>query len=281
MSGSLRGTPPVLILVAIQDLVNLASCIRIAKNFGVMDVRLVQPECPIDHYRIEGVAHNTADLLDRMTIHDSLDEAFADLTHVVALTGRERTAKRTTLRPREAAGALVERSLVGRVGILAGREAHGLQNDELDRCAELVTISANPEYASLNLAQAWAIMAHEVWAARGGDAIPLKAPRHAAGPATHEQLEALFADWEAALTAIQFFKKREPELVMRGFREVIFRADPDGREATLLRAIGLEIGHFLRRSGVLPPLAGRNAPGTSAGGPGRDADTPSDEQASS
>lgn len=266
MSDTLRGTPPVLILVAIQDLVNLASCIRIAKNFGVMDVRLVQPECPIDHYRIEGVAHNTADLLDRMTIHDSLDEAFADLSHVVALTGRERTAKRTTLRPREAATMLVERSHAGRVGILAGREAHGLQNEELDRCAELVTISANPAYPSLNLAQAWAIMAHELWVARGGDEIPLKPPRHAAGPATHAQMEALFHDWQGALTAIQFFKKRDPELVMRGFREVIFRADPDGREATLLRAIGLEVGHYMRRSGLLPP-AGRG------GGEGTPSDT--------
>ena len=262
MTDQLQGEPPVLVLVAIQDLVNLASCIRIAKNFGVMDVRLVQPECPIDHYRIEGVAHNTADLLERMTIHDSLDEAFADLTHVVALTGRERTAKRTTLRPREAAAELVERSRVGRVGILAGREAHGLQNEELDRCAQLVTISANPDYSSLNLAQAWAVMAHELWVARGGDAIPLKPPRHAAGPATHEQLEALFQDWEGALTAIQFFKKRDPELVMRGFREVIYRADPDGREATLLRAIGLEVGHYMRRAGLLPPRPRESAAGT-------------------
>lgn len=273
MSEPLRGTPPVLILVAIQDLVNLASCIRIAKNFGVMDVRLVQPECPIDHYRIEGVAHNTADLLDRMTIHDSLDEAFADLSHVVALTGRERTAKRTTLRPREAAAMLVDRSQVGRVGILAGREAHGLQNEELDRCAELVTISANPAYPSLNLAQAWAIMAHELWVARGGDEIPLKPPRHAAGPATHAQMEALFHDWQGALTAIQFFKKRDPELVMRGFREVIFRADPDGREATLLRAIGLEVGHYMRRNGLLPAIDPAREQGTPSDEPGTEGDS--------
>ncbi|MES2125061.1 MAG: TrmH family RNA methyltransferase [Gemmatimonadota bacterium] len=249
--------PPVLILVAVQDLVNLASCVRIAKNFGIEEIRLVAPECPVDHYRIEGVAHNTADLLDRMTVHDTIDEAFADLDYVQALTGRERTAKRTTLRPREAAAALAERSRSGKVGILAGREDHGLSNEELDRCAELVTISANPAYSSLNLAQAWAVMAHETWVARGGDAIPLKAPRHATGPAGHQELEALFADWEASMHAIEFFKKRQADLVMRGFREVIFRADLDRREAGLFRAIGLEIGHFLRRKGLLPPLVRR------------------------
>jgi TrmH family RNA methyltransferase len=248
---------PVLVLVAVQDLVNLASCIRVAKNFGVTEIRLVAPECPVDLYRIEGVAHNTADVLERMTIHDTIDAAFADLTYVQALTGRERTAKRTTLRPREAAVELVDRSREGKVGILAGREDHGLTNEELDRCAELVTISANPEYSSLNLAQAWAVMGYETWVARGGDQIPLKKPRHAAGPTTHQELEALFGDWEASMHAIEFFKKRQADLVMRAFREVIYRADLDVREAGLFRAIGLEIGHYLRRKGLLPPLVRR------------------------
>ena len=199
-----------------------------------------------------GLNHRTApvDLLERMTVHDTLDEAFADLTFIHGLTGRERTAKRTVLRPRPAAADLVERSGSGRVGILAGREAHGLSNDELDRCDALVTISANPEYNSLNLAQATAVYLHEVWVARGGDALPLKAPRHTADPATHELLEALFASWERSLHDIEFLKTRQPDLVMRTFREIIYRANPDGREAALLRAIGLEIGNYLRRKGL-------------------------------
>ena len=242
--------PPVLVLVAVQDLVNLASCIRVAKNFGIEQVRLVAPECPVDFYRIEGVAHNTIDLLEKMTVHDTLDEAFADLTYIYGLTGRERSAKRTVLRPRAAAEDLVVRSGSGRVGILAGREAHGLNNYELDRCDVLVTISANPAYNSLNLAQATAVFLHEVWVARGGDGIPLKAPRHVADPATHELLEAVFASWEASLHDVEFLKTRQPDLIMRTFREIIYRANPDGREASLLRAIGLEIGHFLRRKGL-------------------------------
>lgn len=250
--GALPGRPPVLVLVAVQDLVNLASCVRVAKNFGIDTIRLVAPECPVDFYRIEGVAHNTGDVLERMTVHDTLDEAFADLTYVHGLTGRERTAKRTVLRPRAAAGDLAARSLAGPVGILAGREDHGLTNAELDRCDALVTISANPQYSSLNLAQSVAVFCHEVWVARGGDEQPLKPPRHAAGPATHEQLEALFGSWEAALHDIEFLKTRQADLVLRTFREIVYRANPDSREASLLRAIGLEIGHFLRRKGVAP-----------------------------
>ena len=249
MTDAELGAPPVLVLVAVQDFVNLAQCIRVAKNFGIEQVRLVAPECPVDFYRIEGVAHNTIDLLERMTTHDTLDEAFADLTYIYGLTGRERTAKRTVLRPRAAAADLVERSGTGPVGILAGREAHGLSNEELDRCDVLVTISANPAHTSLNLAQATAVFLHEVWVARGGDELPLKPPRHTADPATHELLESLFSSWESSLHQIDFLKTRQPDLVMRTFREIIYRANPDGREAALLRAIGLEIGHFLKRTG--------------------------------
>jgi TrmH family RNA methyltransferase len=242
-----RSTAPVLVLIAVQDLVNLASCLRVAKNFGIDSVRLVAPECSIDFYRIEGVAHNTGDLLDRMTVHERLDEALADLGYVQALTGRPRTAKRLSLRPRAAAAELVARAAEGPVGILAGREDKGLTNDELDRCDALVTISTNPDYTSLNLVQAVAVHCHEVWVARGGDGIPFKPPRRRSGPATHDQLEALFADWRESLEAIEFFKSRQPDLVMRALREVVFRAAPDAREAAMLRGMALEIRHYLAR----------------------------------
>lgn len=254
-------TAPVLVLVAVQDLVNLASCIRVAKNFGITEIRLVQPECSLDPVRLEGIAHHAGDVIAKMQVFDDLDAAFADLVYVQALTGRERTAKRTMLRPRPGAAELLERSGAGRVGILAGREDHGLQNEELDRCDALVTISANPDYTSLNLAQATGIYCYETWLARGGDDIRFKPPRHKAPLAPHAEIEALFRDWEAALTAIEFFKKREAELVMRGFREVMYRARLDAREVGLFRAIGLEIGHFLRRRGVLPPLPSRHRTG--------------------
>jgi len=94
-------------------------------------------------------------------------------------------------------------------------------------------------------------MAYESWLARDGDAVPFKPPRKAAPPATHEILETLFADWERALWAIDFFKTRHPAHVMRSFRELVFRAAPDAREASLLRAMGIEVGRYLAREGVM------------------------------
>jgi TrmH family RNA methyltransferase len=237
---------PILVLVNPQDIVNIASAVRIAKNFGFERMRLVSPEV-FDPYRIEGIAHNTADFVARIEILDSLEAALADCVFSAVLTGRERAAKRRVLRPREAASALIEEAVAGSVAIVAGREDSGLTNAELDLCHALVTISTDPGHRSLNLAQAVAIMAYEVWNARGGERLPLKAPRHRADPATGGQLEELFADWTRALWAIEFFKTRRPESVMRAFREIIFRADLDGREASLVRAMGIEVVRYLER----------------------------------
>jgi TrmH family RNA methyltransferase len=238
--------PPILVLVNPQDIVNIASAVRIAKNFGMERVRLVNPEV-FDPYRIEGIAHNTADLVARIQIFDSLEAAIADCVFTAVLTARERAAKRRVLRPREAATALLEEAAAGPVACVAGREDSGLTNAELDLCHALVTISTHPAHRSLNLAQAVAIMAYESWNARGGEDLPLKPPRKQAAPATAGQLEELFADWARALESIDFFKTRQPENVMRSFREIVFRAAPDGREASLLRAMGIEVVRFLDR----------------------------------
>ena len=239
--------PPILVLVNPQDIVNIASAVRIAKNFGIEQMRLVDPEV-FDPYRIEGIAHNTADLVARIEIVDSLEEAVADCVFTAVLTGRERAAKRRVLRPREAAAALVEESAAGPIAIVAGREDSGLTNAELDLCHALVTISTDPSHRSLNLAQAVAIMAYESWNARGGEAVPLKPPRHQAAPATSAQLEELFTDWTRALWAVDFFKTRRTESVMRSFREIVHRAALDGREASLFRAMGIEVVRYLDRS---------------------------------
>jgi len=248
----LGGAPPILVLVNPQDIVNIASAVRIAKNFGIERIRLVQPEV-FDPYRIEGIAHNTADLVARIEIVDSLEVAVADCVFTAVLTARERAAKRTMLRPRPAAAALVAEALAGPVAIVAGREDSGLTNAELDLCHLLVTISTDPRHPSLNLAQAVAIMAYEVWNARGGEALPAKPPRNRADPATSEQLEELFQDWRRALWAIDFFKTRRPDSVMRAFREVIFRAALDGREASLIRAMGIEVVRYLERQSRKDP----------------------------
>ena len=235
-----------------QDLVNIAHVVRGMKNFGFKDLRLVQPR-EYDAYRVEGVAHQTADVLARVRTCASLGEALADCVHVVGLTARGRTAKRNLQRPREAATEIAALAEDGLVALLFGREDRGLSNEALDRCNRVVTIPSEGSYPSLNLGHAAIIMLYELALARGAADRPFKEPRRTSEPAAAEELERLFADIERALTAIDLFKTRNAEGIMRTMRELAHRTPLDLREVKLLRAMAIEVvkyGERLARSGL-------------------------------
>ena len=246
----------VIVLWETQDLVNIAGTVRAMKNFGLSRLRLVAPVEWTPH-RIEGIAHDTQDIVERAEIFESLPDALADCSFVVAMTARERRAKRAVARPRDIAPDLLARAAevvegepVGPVGILFGREDQGLPNWALDLCHRSVTIPTNPEHSSLNLAQAVLLIAYELWTAARG-AQTFKPPRRTAPPAPVQLTEQMFGDAEAALWKIDFFKTRQTEAVMRTLRAILQRADLDAREAGFLRAVFIEIQKFIARS--VPP----------------------------
>lgn len=245
----------VVVLWQTQDRVNVAGTVRAMKNFGLSRLRLVSP-AEWDPWRIEGIAHDTREIVEGARLFDSLEEAVADCSFLVGMTARARRAKRAVARPRDLAPDLLARALdaargdAGPVGVLFGREDHGLPNEALDLCHRTVIIPTNPEHRSLNLAQAVLVVAYELWMAAEGEAQPFRGPRRSASPATVDDLERVFADAERALWSVDFFKSRQTESVMRTVRELVRRTDPDRREAALLRAISIEVVKFLERSGI-------------------------------
>ena len=245
----------VVVLWQTQDYVNIAGTIRAMKNFGLARLRLVSPAL-WDPYRIEGIAHDTKDIVTRTEIFDTLDEALADCSYVIGMTARERRAKRAVARPRDLAPELLARIASasddegsGPIALLFGREDKGLSNEALDLCHRTCIIPTT-EHASLNLAQAVLLMAYELWMAAAGTALPFKPPRRDAPPPTVELLQVVFDDMERALWAIDFFKTRNSESVMRTLRELVRRADVDAREAGFLRAMAIEVVKYLKRAGV-------------------------------
>src|SRR5262245_2104299 len=242
----------VVVLHEPQDLVNIAHVVRAMKNFGLRDLRLVNPR-EYEAYRAEGIAHQTQDVLARVRVFSALEDALADCVHVVGFTARGRTAKRNVQRPREASAEVMGLAEDGAVALLFGREDKGLSNEALDRCHRVVTIPSDPAYASLNLAHAVVIMLYELALARGAEALPFKVPRRSSEPAAAAELERLFADIARALQAIEFFKTRNADAVMRTIREVAHRTPLDAREVKLLRAMAIEVtkyGERLARSGI-------------------------------
>jgi TrmH family RNA methyltransferase len=242
----------VVVLHEPQDLVNIAHVVRGMKNFGLRDLRLVQPR-EYEAYRVEGIAHQTQDVLARVRTFATLEAALADCVHVAGFTARGRTAKRNLQRPREAAADVAALAEGGTVALLFGREDRGLTNAALDRCHRVVTIPSDPSYPSLNLAHAVILMLYELALARGAEAQEFKTPRRTAEPAVVEDLERLFEDAARALGAIDFFKTRNADGVMRTLREIVHRAPLDAREAKLLRAMAIEVvkyGDRLARSRI-------------------------------
>jgi TrmH family RNA methyltransferase len=229
-----------------QDPVNIAATIRAMKNMGVADLRLVNP-VEYDPVRIEGIAHDTADVVSRIRHFASLDEALADCIQIAAFTRRRRAAKRAAADARETAQTLLQHSHNGQVAVLFGREDHGLSNEALDR-AHLISTIPTTEHASLNLAQAVLIALYELHLAAADATRVIAPPKHDAPPATAEQFEFLFADAERALIAIDFFKTRYPEHIMRSMRSLAHRAAPDAREIVLLRAAAIEVVRSLERA---------------------------------
>jgi len=237
----------VVVLYEPQNPINIAATVRAMKNMGVSRLRLVRP-VEYDPYRLEGIAHGTNDVIERIERFDEFDHAVADCVRVVGFTARRRSAKWRFIDPRASARELLEVTNEGPVAMVFGREDSGLPNDILDRVHAAVVIPTT-EHASLNLAQAALIGLYELHLS-AGDATRWIAPhKKVAPPPTAEHFELAFTDIERGLAAIEFFKTRNVELIMRSVRSLLFRAQPDARELSLIRAMGIEIVRYLERTG--------------------------------
>lgn len=228
-----------------QDPINIAATVRAMKNMGASDLRLVRP-CAYDPNRIEQIAHHTKDVARRIQHFEQLNDALADCVRVHAYAGKRRAAKWTRLDPRRAAADLLEYTPDGPVALLFGREDHGLPNEALDRAQVVVTIPTT-EHMSLNLAQAVLVALYELHVGAGDTTRRIARHRRHAPAARAEQFELTFADIERSLEAIDFFRTRNPEHVMRSTRSLAFRAAPDAREIELVRAMAIEVRRTLDR----------------------------------
>ena len=222
-----------------QDPVNIAATVRAMKNMGCTDLYLVR-SVAYDPWRLEGIAHDTSDIIAKIRNCDTIEDALDGVVRVAGFTARRRAAKRDITTPRLASRELLDFASSGPVAVLFGREDKGLPNEILDRAHVVVTIPTT-NHASLNLAQAVLISLYELHLTAADATRTLAPPRKDAPPATAEEYEKLFADTERGLYAIDFFKTRFHEHIMRSVRTLFYRAAPDSRELALLRAIFIEI----------------------------------------
>jgi TrmH family RNA methyltransferase len=232
-----------------QDPVNIGAVVRAMKNMGLSRLHLVQP-ADFDPYRIEGVAHTGLDVIESARLFDRLEDGLAGANLVIGTTARGRSVRRNYRRPCEAARETMVTIRSGQdVALLLGREDRGLSNAELDLCDRVVVIPTHADHSSLNLAQAFLVIAYEVWLAAESEA-PFKQPRRSASRAGRDELEGLFKEIEASLRAVDFFKAHTVTPIMRTVREVAGRSDLDEREVMLFKAMAYEVRNYMKRHGI-------------------------------
>ncbi len=225
---SLEGGPAV-ILVRPQLAVNIGMCARAMANFGLSDLRLVNPRegWPRTGALKKGAyaaAAGAVHLLEKAKLYDTVEAAVADLNCVYATTARERGQFKPILTPAEAMPAAAARIKAGeKHGILFGPERTGLDNDDIALTDMIITFPVNPAYASLNLAQAVLLVGYEWLKANTGDVKPFL-PVERSPAASRQSMLSFFEFFEGELERSGFFRPIGKKPVMqRNLRNMFHR----------------------------------------------------------
>jgi len=214
---------------------NIGAVARAMKVMGLSSLHLVTPKT-YPHADATARASGADDLLQRAQVHNSLEAALSGCALVLGTSARLRSLPMPMLDARRAAGQAVAEAGNHDVAMLFGRERYGLTNDEMQRCHFLVNIPSNPEYSSLNIAQAAQIMAYELRVAAQGFADIAVAPLDWE-PVDAVQMERFFEHLEQTLLDIRFLNPRQPKRLLARLRRLFNRARPDQNEINILRGI--------------------------------------------
>ncbi|HMO68105.1 MAG TPA: RNA methyltransferase [Novosphingobium sp.] len=192
---------PAIVLVRPQLGENIGKAARAMLNFGLTDLRLVAPRDGWPNPSAGPAAAGADVVLERAQVFDSLAEAVADCAHVYATPVRKRDVTKPVLTPEEAARAIHRDT--GRSAYVFGPERSGLETDDVALARAIVTVPINPEFGSLNLAQAVILCAYE-WSKNAGLVQPTA--EDLLPPAPQEELEAMILHMERLLEPRGFFR---------------------------------------------------------------------------
>ena len=192
---------PVIVLVRPQLGENIGKAARAMLNFGLTELRLVAPRDGWPNPSAGPAAAGADVVLELAEVFDSLAEAVADCAHVYATTVRKRGVTKPVLSPEEAARAVHGEQ--GRSAYVFGPERSGLETDDVALARAIVTVPINPEFGSLNLAQAVILLAYE-WSKHA--ALEQPTVEDLLPPAPQEELEGLIEQLETMLQPTGFYR---------------------------------------------------------------------------
>jgi tRNA/rRNA methyltransferase len=205
---------------------NIGACARALANTGAGALWVVEP-LGFDRTQAARLAAGADEVLERMRVVRTLDEALDDCVDVVMTSGRE---VQGALSPEQAAARLV--ACDAECALVFGDEVRGLTNQDLRRASAVATVPTAHK-SSLNLAQAAMVFGYEILKARGA-ALPKEGPRPP--PATEEMLQLLRGRARALLLSAGFLNPQQPDRVLDELLSLLRRAHATRREVELLLA---------------------------------------------
>ncbi len=241
---------PAIILVHPQLGENIGMVARAMANFGLAELRLVNPRDGWPSDKARSAASKADHVIETAKLYESLEDAIADLNFVYATTARDRDGFKQVRGPEYASRSLRAKFRAGeKTGILFGRERTGLTNEEIALADALVTFPVNPAFASLNLAQAVLLMSYE-WMKTGlvsVDDTPFQAISQP--PATKADLQGLFDHVEESLDGRGYFRPaaKKPKLV-ENLRTILTRPGFTATEIQVLRGVISCFDRFTREN---------------------------------
>lgn len=233
---------PVVILVEPQLGENIGMAARAMGNFGLCELRLVSPRDGWPSLPAKRAAAGADHIIDHVSLFDSVDAAIADLDLVFATSARPHDQAKPVVGPeaavREMAGHL---GGGGRAGILFGRERYGLKAEEVARADRIVTFPVNPEFASLNLAQAVLLVGYEWFKLKTAGGLPHTMPERSPR-AGKEQINAFFDNLVRELDKVEFLRPPEKrEIMLVNLRNIFTRMEPTKQDMHTLHGVVMAI----------------------------------------
>lgn len=224
-----------IVLVETSHSGNIGSVARAMKTMGLNQLCLVAPKQGIDEQAV-ALAAGAEDVVKSAVVADSFSQAVADCSLIIGTSARLRHLQSTLIEPRECAEKVIQSLSSQKVAIVFGRERVGLTNDELLKCHYHLTIPANPEYSSLNLAMAVQLISYELRLAWLASLKELKQPFSviANNYPTFQELEHFFAHTEQLYQQLGFIQNQG---VMKKLRRLYQRVQLEKNELNILRGM--------------------------------------------
>ncbi len=238
---------PAVILVDPQLGENIGMCARAMLNCGLTDLRLVRPRDGWPSEKAQDASAGALAVVDSARVFETTEAALADLTRVYATTGRMRELVEHIVTPRIAAEEMraFESGDGNHIGVLFGGERAGLTNEDVAKADAIIRVPLNPDFKSLNLAQAVLLIGYE-WFTAADATDPFVRNIGDARPATQNEIEILVERLGRGLDEGAFF--RSPEMrptVMRNIRLLFQRAQLTDQDIRTFHGIT----ESLRRAG--------------------------------